>query len=145
MSAATKPTFDIFRMGHRQRDPDRFRPIGAGSVRRHDGQSPWQRRRRFLGRACRAEGCAGATNLWVRAFMNVSQDGSRMRIDFDDIVGDVMTAWPVTIRAFLDFRMGCVGCPISGFHTVNDACREHGIDCGEFLAALRAAAAAAMA
>ncbi|WP_424164190.1 hypothetical protein [Bradyrhizobium sp.] len=26
-----------------------------------------------------------------------------------------MTAWPATIRVFLDFRMGCVGCPISGF------------------------------
>ena len=38
-----------------------------------------------------------------------------MKIGFDDIVGEVMTAWPATIRVFLDFRMGCVGCPISGF------------------------------
>lgn len=47
---------------------------------------------------------------------------------------------PATIRVFLDFRMGCVGCPISAFHTLNDACKEHGVDRDEFLAALRAAA-----
>ena len=63
-----------------------------------------------------------------------------MPIGFDDIVGEVMTARPATIRVFLDFRMGCVGCPISAFHTVDDACKEHGVDRDEFLAALRAAA-----
>ena len=68
-----------------------------------------------------------------------------MPIGFDDIVGEVMTARPATIRVFLDFRMGCVGCPISAFHSVDDACREHGVDRDEFLAALRAAAAAVMA
>ncbi|MGA7072000.1 DUF1858 domain-containing protein [Bradyrhizobium sp.] len=68
-----------------------------------------------------------------------------MRIGFDDIVGEVMTAWPATIRVFLDFRMGCVGCPISGFHTVSDACQEHGVDRDKFLATLRAAANAVMA
>ena len=63
-----------------------------------------------------------------------------MRIDFDDIVGEVMNARPATIRVFLDFRMGCVGCPIAAFHTVDDACKEHGVDRDEFLAALRASA-----
>jgi hybrid cluster-associated redox disulfide protein len=63
-----------------------------------------------------------------------------MRIDFDDIVGEVMNARPATIRVFLDFRMGCVGCPIAAFHTVDDACKEHGIDRDKFLAALRATA-----
>jgi hybrid cluster-associated redox disulfide protein len=57
----------------------------------------------------------------------------------------VMTARPATIRVFLDFRMGCVGCPISAFHTVDDACMEHGVDRGEFLAALRVVANAVMA
>ena len=51
-----------------------------------------------------------------------------MPIGFDDIVGEVMTSCPAAIRVFLDFRIGCVGCPISAFHTVDDACREHGID-----------------
>jgi hybrid cluster-associated redox disulfide protein len=63
-----------------------------------------------------------------------------MRIDFDDIVGEVMNARPATIRVFLDFRMGCVGCPIAAFHTVDNACKEHGVDRDKFLAALRAAA-----
>jgi hybrid cluster-associated redox disulfide protein len=68
-----------------------------------------------------------------------------MPIGFDDIVGEVMSARPATIRAFLDFRMGCVGCPISAFHTVDDACTEHGVDRDEFLAALHATANAVMA
>lgn len=65
-----------------------------------------------------------------------------MPVGFDDFVGEVMAAWPATIRVFIDFRMGCIGCPISGFHTVDDACNEHGVDADEFLAALRIASAA---
>jgi len=65
-----------------------------------------------------------------------------MQVGFDDIVGEVMSARPATIRVFLDFRMGCVGCPISAFHTVDDACKEHSIDRNEFLTALRAIAGA---
>ena len=63
-----------------------------------------------------------------------------MSIGFEDIVGDLMMARPATIRVFLDFRMGCVGCPISAFHSVDDACKEHGVNRDEFLAALRAGA-----
>ena len=58
-----------------------------------------------------------------------------------DAVGEVMTNWPATVRVFLDFRMGCIGCPIAEFHRVDDACREHGIDRDQFLAALQLAAA----
>jgi hybrid cluster-associated redox disulfide protein len=68
-----------------------------------------------------------------------------MSIGFNDIVGEVMTAQPATIRVFLDFGMRCVGCPISAFHTVDDACKEHGLDRDEFLTALRAAANPVMA
>lgn len=68
-----------------------------------------------------------------------------MSIGFNDIVGEVMTAQPATIRVFLNFRMRCVGCPISDFHTVDDACKEHGVDRDEFLAALCAAANLVMA
>lgn len=70
---------------------------------------------------------------------------AHMPICFEDLVGEVMTARPATIRVFLDFRMGCVGCPIAGFHSVDDACKEHGIDRDKFLAALGAAANAIMA
>jgi hybrid cluster-associated redox disulfide protein len=56
-------------------------------------------------------------------------------------VDDVMRRWPATIRVFLAFRMNCVGCPIAGFHTVDDACHEHGAAPGDFLSALRRATA----
>jgi hybrid cluster-associated redox disulfide protein len=59
----------------------------------------------------------------------------------DMTVDEVMRRWPATIRVFLDFNMGCVGCPIAAFHSVDDACREHKADPG-FLQALCAAAAA---
>jgi hybrid cluster-associated redox disulfide protein len=59
-----------------------------------------------------------------------------MSFGFDDLVDDIMQTAPHTIRVFLAFRMACVGCPIATFHTVDDACREHGIDREKFLAAL---------
>jgi hybrid cluster-associated redox disulfide protein len=37
--------------------------------------------------------------------------------------------------------MGCVGCPIACYHTVDDACREHGVDRDAFLNALRSVGA----
>jgi len=59
-----------------------------------------------------------------------------MSFSLDDLVDDVMSGAPQTIRAFLEFRMHCVGCPIACFHTVADACREHGVDRDAFLNAL---------
>jgi hybrid cluster-associated redox disulfide protein len=59
-----------------------------------------------------------------------------MPIGPDDLVDDIMRRWPATIRVFVDHRMGCVGCPIGSFHSVEDACREHGIDQDDFLFAL---------
>ena len=70
---------------------------------------------------------------------------TRMPIGFDDLVDDVMRSAPETIGVFLKFRMGCVGCPIACFHTVDDACREHGVDRDVFLQALRTVVAGAMA
>jgi hybrid cluster-associated redox disulfide protein len=66
-----------------------------------------------------------------------------MTIGFDTLVGDVMRDEPSTIRVFLDFKMRCVGCPIACFHTVDDACREHGVNRDRFLAAVRSAAPSA--
>lgn len=60
-----------------------------------------------------------------------------MGIDIDSLVDDIMREFPQTIRVFLDYRMNCVGCPIGTFHTVADSCREHGVDAGVFLSALR--------
>ena len=55
-----------------------------------------------------------------------------------DSVDDVMSRSPQTIRVFLQFKMRCVGCPIACFHTVDDACREHGVDRVAFFRALTA-------
>jgi hybrid cluster-associated redox disulfide protein len=59
------------------------------------------------------------------------------------LVDDVMRKWPPTIRAFLDHRMNCPGCPIACFHTVADACKEHHVDMEVFLRDLQALAAEA--
>jgi hybrid cluster-associated redox disulfide protein len=64
-----------------------------------------------------------------------------MAIESCLLVDDVMSRWPATIRVFLDFRMSCVGCPIASFHSVDEACREHGVECDDFMAALRNAIA----
>lgn len=62
-----------------------------------------------------------------------------MLVTEDDTVDDVMRNDPATIRTFLDFGFGCVGCPVSSFHSIAFACREHGADLKTFLAALRQA------
>ena len=58
----------------------------------------------------------------------------------DMTVDQVMDRWPASIRVFMDFKMGCVGCPIATFHSVDEASHEHKIDDGAFLAALKAVA-----
>lgn len=61
-----------------------------------------------------------------------------MPVEATLLVDDVMRQWPMTIRVFLNHRMHCVGCPITCFHTIIDACREHGVDQAEFLGELNA-------
>lgn len=60
-------------------------------------------------------------------------------IESTQLVDDVMRRWPATIRVFLKHKMRCVGCPIACFHTVDDACCEHGVDRAHFLADLQTA------
>lgn len=55
------------------------------------------------------------------------------------LVDDVMRKWPSTIPVFLKYRMKCVGCPIGPFHTIQDACREHDVDCSAFVVDLNIA------
>ncbi|EJW11779.1 hypothetical protein A33M_2762 [Rhodovulum sp. PH10] len=58
----------------------------------------------------------------------------------DLTVDAVMCRWPGTIRVFLAHRMRCIGCPIAGFHSIEEACIEHRVEPAGFIAALRAAA-----
>lgn len=49
-------------------------------------------------------------------------------VDPDMSVDEIMRRWPATIRVMIRHRLLCVGCPIGTFHTVTDACEEHGLD-----------------
>ena len=62
----------------------------------------------------------------------------RKRCHDDMTMDEMMLRWPATIRVVLDHRLLCVGCPVAGFHTVEDAIREHQIDGKRFRAELSA-------
>ncbi|WP_299687116.1 DUF1858 domain-containing protein [uncultured Tateyamaria sp.] len=63
-----------------------------------------------------------------------------MKIDDPDMpLADLMTRWPETIPVFARHRMLCVGCLVSPFHTLVDACREYDLDEDAFVAELLAA------
>lgn len=64
-----------------------------------------------------------------------------MPVQPSQLVDEVMRRWPATIRVFLRHRMHCVGCPIACFHTVEEACREHGLETRIVLADLEKATA----
>lgn len=54
-------------------------------------------------------------------------------------LAEIMQRWPQTIAVFLERKMLCVGCEVSPFHTIEDACLEYDLDEAEFIAALKAA------
>ena len=51
----------------------------------------------------------------------------------------IMSRWPETISVFVGRRFHCIGCPISDFHSVADAAREHHYDQAELTEAIQAA------
>ncbi|KNG93643.1 DUF1858 domain-containing protein [Pseudaestuariivita atlantica] len=57
--------------------------------------------------------------------------------DPDMTLADLMTRWPETIAVFNARRMLCVGCLVSPFHSVVDACEEYDLDEDAFMAELR--------
>lgn len=60
--------------------------------------------------------------------------------DLDDPdlpLATLMSGLPSTIPVFLRHRMLCVGCMVSPFHTLTDACAEYDLDLAAFLAELR--------
>ncbi|MGJ8626351.1 MAG: DUF1858 domain-containing protein [Sulfitobacter sp.] len=48
--------------------------------------------------------------------------------DPDLALDQLMTFWPETITVFLRHKMLCIGCMVSPFHTIVDACIEYGLD-----------------
>ncbi|WP_299774442.1 DUF1858 domain-containing protein [uncultured Tateyamaria sp.] len=62
------------------------------------------------------------------------------RIDDPDLpLADIMTHWPQTIAVFTKYKMLCVGCLVSPFHTLIDACAEYHLEEDAFMAELKAA------
>lgn len=60
-----------------------------------------------------------------------------MKLDNPDLpLADLMTRWPQTIPVFTRHKMLCVGCFISPFHTIVDACLEYDLDEEDFVAEL---------
>jgi hybrid cluster-associated redox disulfide protein len=49
-------------------------------------------------------------------------------------VRTIMRRWPKTIRLFLTRGMACVGCPVGGLHTLEEACAAHKVDLDPLLA-----------
>lgn len=52
--------------------------------------------------------------------------------DPDLLLDDLMKTWPETIPVFFRHKMLCVGCLITPFHTVQDACTEYGLNIDAF-------------
>lgn len=65
----------------------------------------------------------------------------QMKPDNPDVpLAEMMSRWPETIAVFNKHKMLCVGCLISPFHTIVDACREYDLDEDTFVAELLEAA-----
>lgn len=59
-------------------------------------------------------------------------------LDPDMSMDDIMRKWPQTIAVLIRHGMLCIGCPIAIFHTVTEACEEHGVDEAAFVKELAA-------
>lgn len=51
----------------------------------------------------------------------------------DLIVADVLKAWPQTIPVFLGHKLGCIGCAMAGFDTLQDIVRIYQLPADQFL------------
>lgn len=62
--------------------------------------------------------------------------------DSEQMLDELMQQWPETIPVFIKHKMLCVGCLVTPFHSVIDACAEYGLDTNAFMAELQAAVSA---
>ncbi len=60
-------------------------------------------------------------------------------LSLDMIISQVFDTWPATTQVFIKHRMACVGCPMSGFMTLEDAIRIYRLSPEQFLNDLRRA------
>lgn len=59
-------------------------------------------------------------------------------ITLDHFMDEIQRRWPITIRVFLENRMACVGCALSGFDTLGDALEAYDLPQEAVLKALNA-------
>ena len=48
-------------------------------------------------------------------------------VSADTLVKALVEQYPETISVFIHHRLHCVGCQISGLHTLTDTAREHAV------------------
>ena len=49
---------------------------------------------------------------------------------------EVVEKWPDTVRIFMDFGMGCLGCAAAHFENIEQGALGHGIDVDALIEAL---------
>ena len=59
----------------------------------------------------------------------------------DEPIGDVLKAYPQTLRVFLSHGLMCVGCAVARFENIRDGAMAHGINVEALLKDLNAAVA----
>jgi hybrid cluster-associated redox disulfide protein len=57
----------------------------------------------------------------------------------DLTVEHILAVWPQTLPVFIRFHMLCIGCPVTPFHTLRDACLAHGMELEPLESVLQAA------
>lgn len=64
---------------------------------------------------------------------------SKPVISPDLIVADVLNKWPQTIPVFLEYHLGCVGCAMARYDTLQDIARIYQLRADHFLEELEKA------
>ena len=61
------------------------------------------------------------------------------RIDSSVTVAQLLDQHPEAMRLFIDRRMACIGCAVSPYHTIEEACGEYDLPAGTFMQELMTA------
>lgn len=54
-------------------------------------------------------------------------------VQLDHLIGDIIKAYPIAVRALMECGMGCVTCPASMSETLEEAAMVHGLPADEVL------------
>ncbi len=60
----------------------------------------------------------------------------------ENSIMEVVQKYPDTARVFMEFGMGCLGCAIAQFETIEQGAMAHGMDIGRLMEALNKVAVA---